>query len=171
MLIICTGWQRNCWCPSHLATSSSESVRAGLVTPSHIGTWFKGAFISQLTFTPPGQQFIALLCSLLLIRPFDPQSRGLLQTFHDWWIRGWPLHHSRGRQVSQSFAGSGGLSSTFSHRAFPRSAHCRLWKGAKMSLLLTCFSVIFCDFSFSKILCFISCKYTIYFSFVNYLKF
>lgn len=170
MLIICTGWQRNCWCPSHLATSSSESVRAGLVTPSHIGMWFKGAFISQLTFTPPGQQFIALPCSLLLICLFDPQSRGLLQTFYDWWIRGWPLHHSRGWQVSQISAGPGGLSSPLSHHTFQGSAHRRLWKGAKMSLLLTCFSVIFCGFSFFKLLCFIYCKYIIYFSFPNYLK-
>ncbi len=128
MLIIRAGWQRKCWCPSLPATSSSESARAGLATPSHTGECLhdlKKGFNSEFTLTH--SEFKVLLFSL-----FDSQCWGPSQTLHDWCVGGWSLHHIGGEQAPPVSAGLGGLSSKDSHHALHRGADCRLRTGEEM---------------------------------------
>lgn len=67
VFIFRAGQQRNCSCPSHLATSSSGSVRAGSVTPSRIGTFVYTAEWNTWHFL--FRQYKVLPCSLFSIPP------------------------------------------------------------------------------------------------------
>lgn len=124
---VCAGRQRNGWCPSLLATSSSASVRAGSATLSLTGGLPFN--VPHPTFLPVRSDGSMTLPLSLSLRLLVDQCRGPLPALHDWRLGGRPVQHRRGQQASPLPAGHGGLSQTDSHQAFQWVADCPHWTG------------------------------------------